>query len=159
MIPVQITILNEIKERLESISFSNGYNHSIVSVERKVIENFTGRELPIIFYNCETDTLEQNSTGQETRSLALSITGFARTVDDNHIDKAVALGFDIYTALNRDVLSKKPDDTTDNQYHTIEKIDVELIDWIVGKGDDPYYGCLVSGKAYYSIIPGKMSYG
>ena len=157
MIVKSIAILNEIGLRLENISQANGYSFDINKIVRSAVNEFSGDDLPIIFYRGENDTLVQNQTHNEERLMIVTITGFARTRDYALIDQAYKFGADIHAAINR--FSKSPqllDDIDLDLGCLIEALDVREIVPIVGTGDQPFYGVEVVSEVKYNIQPGIM---
>jgi hypothetical protein len=156
MIPYQIYILNLIQERLENISVLNGYHFEIEKIKRESINNFTGKQLPVIYYWSENDTRVDNKTAQELRQLPIIIAGFYKARDNNLLEESINFGFDIYTALHRNPIAPKVIDSPeiDLGCSFIDSLNVAEITPLIGQGEAPFAGTVLNCVVNYSINPG-----
>jgi len=160
MIPAQLHLLNLVGDRLANISIINGYNFNIEKIKREKISNFTGKELPIIFYWSENDTRLEGRTSTELRRLPVFIAAFFRTRDNIFNDDSLELGFDIYTALHRNPSAPNLTDESviDLGCDFVDSMTVDEITPIIGQGESPFAGVILSVVIDYSFKPGIMTF-
>lgn len=156
--PLPLHILNLIGERLNNISKVNGYHFDIEKIKRERVSVFTGQELPIVFYWSESDARVEGRTGFETRQLPVFISAFFRTRDDVFADTSLEFGADIYTAIHRNPISPNVLDTVEMDLgcDNVEMLTVSDITPIIGVGEAPYAGVMVSLFVTYSLKNGEI---
>lgn len=161
MIPIQLHIMDLIGDRLFNISLLNGYHFDVEKIKRERISNFTGKELPIIFYWSENDSRVEGKTANELRRIPIYVAAFFKTRDDILVNQAIEFGADIYTAIHRNPISPNYIDPIERDLGTeiVDSLFVNEIAPIIGAGETPYAGVMVDISVNYSIKHGSMIIG
>ena len=156
----QITILDEIKARLNNISIANGYRFDIEpnAIHRARLEPFKNGDLPVINYWHTSDSQESKLGGRETRLIELTLEIFDTTRDEPFTDLAVKRGNDVVTALFRSTTAPAvADPISYGLGGLVEQIDINSLTPMISEGQKPWFGALLSISIKYNITTGNFS--
>jgi len=156
----QLTILDEIAARLNNISVANGYRFDIEqsAIERARLTPFVNGDLPAINYWPSLDSLDNKTSGKETRSFDVTIEIYDVTMDEPFTDLAIKHGNDVVTALFR---TTDAPTVSDNPSYAlgglVSTVIINSITPMIGEGQSPWFGALLNLTIEYNITTGDFS--
>lgn len=156
----QLTILDEIKARLGNISIANGYRFDIepAAIERARLTPFVNGDLPAINYWPSIDAIDEKTNGKETRSFNVTVEIYDVTMDEPFTDLAIKHGNDVITALFRATDAPLVSDNTSYSLGgMVNSVIANTITPMIGEGQSPWFGAVLSLTISYNITPGDFS--
>lgn len=156
----QLTILDEVKARLGNISIANGYRFDIEpsSIVRANLTPFVNGDLPAINYWPSIDAIVEKTSGKEARSFDVTVEIYDVTRDEPFTDLAIKHGNDVVTALFRATDAPL---VSDNPSYAlgglVSGLTVNSITPMIGEGQSPWFGAVLSLTINYNITTGDFS--
>lgn len=160
MILAHETIMTEVGARLANISTSNGYSVTVKTPKRAMLTPFKSQDLPGVNYWSTGMSSATQAHGRDIRSIPIIVEAHTKTWEKAKPFDAVAaaLAADIVTALNRSTTSPAVTDTVSPKLGgTITQFRFEKYDNIIGEGQAPWVGVLVSFSAQFLAVNHDMS--
>lgn len=157
-LPAITAILNEVGNRLANITVLNEYNYDMKKIERARLKPFNGYDLPAISYWSTSIGNERNSYNDDNRAIELYVECHNKTMDEPFIDIANLLAQDVITSLVRTNLAPKVSDLPNYDLNeTVQDFVLNGWDFMIGEGQNPFCGILVSFTIKFTTDPFEMS--
>ena len=152
--PVETQILNEIALRLALIVESFGYSSSVKKIKRGSLTAWKGEELPAINYWAGSTGFIERGAGFVKQETEILIEYHTTTRERPFVDIAHELSADVLIAVNRDPSTPLVgDDPSVALGGLVESMQQTSSLPVIGEGQSPYCGVLVTYSAVYKTKP------